>query len=63
MTNTFTMREFRNQGVGAAFLDAVVEWGRYQDWELLIVWPSEESISLYRRAGFQKGKEEMELYY
>jgi GNAT superfamily N-acetyltransferase len=63
VANAFTIRSFRNQGIGAALLDAVVELGRQQGWEQLITWPSEESIPFYRRAGFQEGQEEMELYF
>jgi len=35
-----------------ALLDAAVEWARGRDLELLIVWPSDEAVGLYGRAGF-----------
>jgi len=33
-------------------LAATTEWARHHGIELLIVWPSERSISLYDRHGF-----------
>ena len=62
MGSVYTLRDFRNQGIGAALLDEVVKWGRHRDLQLLIVWPSEEAPPFYRRAGFQEGTEEMELH-
>jgi ribosomal protein S18 acetylase RimI-like enzyme len=63
MGNVYTLKAFRNHGIGAALLDEVVTWGRQQEYELLIVWPSDDAPPFFRRAGFQKGKEEMELYF
>lgn len=62
MGNVHTLKDFRNQGLGAALLDEAVKWGRQQGFELLIVWPSDDAPPFYRRAGFEAGKEEMELY-
>ena len=38
----------------------VLAWARARDLELLIVWPSERSRTLYARAGFRAESEIME---
>jgi len=52
LTNVYTRPAHRGQGVGATLLAATTEWARHHGIELLIVWPSERSISLYDRHGF-----------
>jgi GNAT superfamily N-acetyltransferase len=52
LTNVYTRPEFRGQGFGTRVLDAVTAWSRNSDVELLVVWPSEESVSHYERHGF-----------
>ena len=52
LTNAYTLPKNRNRGVGARILDAARDWAVDAGLELLIVWPSERSVPLYRRAGF-----------
>jgi GNAT superfamily N-acetyltransferase len=52
LTNVYTRPEFRGQGLGTLVLDAVTAWSRDSDVELLVVWPSEESVAHYERHGF-----------
>jgi RimJ/RimL family protein N-acetyltransferase len=45
LTNVFTRPEFRGQGLVTRVLDAVTAWARDSDIELLVVWPSEASVT------------------
>ena len=53
VTNTFVLAEHRQRGVGTALLNGAIAWAADSGLELLIVWPSERSVSFYRRAGFE----------
>jgi GNAT superfamily N-acetyltransferase len=57
LTNVYTRPEQRNRGIGSALLAQVEDWARANDVELLVVWPSEESVSFYERAGFATGRD------
>lgn len=52
LTNVYTRPEFRGRGIGSLVLDAVTNWARSADLELLVVWPSETSVAHYVRHGF-----------
>ncbi|MBX7218796.1 MAG: GNAT family N-acetyltransferase [Blastocatellia bacterium] len=52
LTNFYTVPARRNQGVGKQLLETVCSWARTEDFELLLVSPSDESLSLYQRFGF-----------
>ena len=52
LTNVYTRPEFRGRGIGGRVLDAVTTWALETDVELLVVWPSEASLSHYERHGF-----------
>ena len=58
-----TIPEYRNQGVGSALMDKVKTWCREQHLEELVVWPSEESVSFYERAGFKGENDVMEMLF
>jgi GNAT superfamily N-acetyltransferase len=57
VTNVYTRPDQRGRGVGAALLDRVTSWATAEDVELLVVWPSEESVGFYERAGFASGRD------
>ena len=57
LTNVYTRAERRNEGIGPKLLDKVTGWAREMDVELLLVWPSEESVTFYERAGFASGRD------
>ncbi|MBA3376851.1 MAG: GNAT family N-acetyltransferase [Actinobacteria bacterium] len=52
LTNVYTKPAFRDRGLGGRVLDAATAWARDENIELLVVWPSEESVGFYRRHGF-----------
>jgi GNAT superfamily N-acetyltransferase len=51
VTNVYVEPEHRG-GLGKALVGEAVRWAEDQGLETLLVWPSERSVSLYRRAGF-----------
>jgi ribosomal protein S18 acetylase RimI-like enzyme len=54
LTNVYTVPAWRGLGVGTRLLREIQEWCRAESVELLVVWPSEESVELYRRLGFER---------
>ena len=52
VTNVYTGPSYRNQGIGSELMRHVLAWAKAQDLEFLVVWPGEESIRFYKRAGF-----------
>jgi GNAT superfamily N-acetyltransferase len=61
ITENYTLPQFRNRGIGSNLLRHIINWARKQDYELLIVYPSQEARSFYARAGFQERCDVMEL--
>lgn len=61
LTNTYTKPEFRGKGIGGELLKNVIEWAKGEDFELLLVYPSEESVNFYERLGFENDKEVLKL--
>jgi ribosomal protein S18 acetylase RimI-like enzyme len=57
VTNVYTRPEHRGRGIGTALLEHVTSWAAEQQVELLIVWPSDESLGFYERAGFSSGRD------
>lgn len=54
VTNTYVAPTHRGRGVGGRLLEVVIAAAREQGHEFLIVWPSEEALSFYARAGFRE---------
>jgi ribosomal protein S18 acetylase RimI-like enzyme len=54
MTNVYTRPSHRSRGIGGQLVERAQEAAREADVELIIVWPSEESISFYERYGFDR---------
>jgi ribosomal protein S18 acetylase RimI-like enzyme len=52
VTNTYTKPEYRNQGIGTKLLQHLINFAQQQPIELLIAWPSEQSVTFYERNGF-----------
>lgn len=61
ITNNYTQPEYRNQGIGSKLMDHVKKWAEEEDYELLIVYPSDDSVSFYERAGFVEENDVMQL--
>lgn len=57
VTNVYTRPQYRGQGIGANLLEHVTTWATGRDVELLFVWPSDESVAFYERAGFASGRD------
>ncbi len=60
VTNFYVVPSQRNRGLGTALLEALKLHARGLGMDVLIVWPSERSDPLYRRAGFQPSAELLE---
>lgn len=54
VTNAYVAETHRGQGVGGKLLEVVLAAARERGHEFLIVWPSEEALSFYVRAGFKE---------
>lgn len=52
LTNVYTRPAFRGQGIGAKLIERAQDAAREENVELMIVWPSDESIEFYKRHGF-----------
>ena len=61
LTNVYVEPACRNGGIGAALIQNAVAWAKAERLELLIVWPSEPSLGLYRRAGFTGTEPPLEM--
>jgi GNAT superfamily N-acetyltransferase len=53
VTNCYVAQEHRGAGLGSRMLHLLVDLARARKMEFLTVWPSEMSVSFYKRAGFQ----------
>ena len=61
IVNNYTRPEHRGRRVATRLLAFVKDRAREQDFELLIVWPSERAVPYYARGGFEWDNEVMEL--
>ena len=57
LTNVYTRKEYRNQGIGTELLSYIKGYLTEQKCELLFVWPSEKSMNWYERNGFSPENE------
>lgn len=57
LTNVYTRREYRNQGIGTELLTYIKGYLTEQNCELVFVWPSEKSRNWYKRNGFNPENE------
>ena len=62
MTNVYTLKDFRNKGIGSKLLTTINEWAQNSKYEFIIVWPSNNSIGYYKKNGYIESKEAMEFY-
>ena len=61
LTNFYVRPEHRSKGVGAKLLSEALAWSRSEKAELVLLWPTERSRSLYARHGFLPADDFMEL--
>ena len=61
LTNFYVRPEERGQGFGSQLLAEALSWTRSNNAELVLLWPTERSKSLYARHGFVTADDFMEL--
>jgi GNAT superfamily N-acetyltransferase len=57
LTNVYTRPDSRGRGIGSAVIATAQEAARDADVEVMIVWPSDESVEFYEREGFERPDE------
>lgn len=62
MTNVYTVPEYRNTGIGSKVLSSINKWVKENNFEFVIVWPSNESINYYKKNGYVHSTEPMEYF-
>lgn len=60
MTNVYTCPEYRGQGIGGKLLAAVNTWAAAEQYEFMIVWPSEAGVRHYEKHGYARCSDPME---
>ena len=61
ITNVYVREEARGCGIGSRLLEAALAWSKAQDIHAVILWPTEQSRSLYLRHGFAVRDDLLEL--
>lgn len=61
MTNVYTVPAWRGKGVGGKLLSQINAWVKDNDYEFVIVWPSEEGTEFYKRYGYAQCQEPLEF--
>ncbi|GAA0339887.1 hypothetical protein GCM10008967_32830 [Bacillus carboniphilus] len=62
MTNVYTVLEHRNTGIGSQLLSTINHWIKENNFEFVIVWPSEEAVNYYKKNGYVHCTEPMEYF-
>ncbi|VDG97746.1 Predicted acetyltransferase involved in intracellular survival and related acetyltransferases [Lysinibacillus sphaericus] len=62
MTNVYTLPEYRNKGIGSHVLSSMNKWVKDNNFEFVIVWPSEDSINYYKENGYVHCNQPMEYF-
>ena len=57
LTNVYTRKAYRNQGVGARLMQHIQTELTKENCELIFAWPSEKSMNWYKRMGFASDDE------
>ena len=57
LTNVYTRKAYRNQGVGARLMQHIQTELAKENCELIFAWPSEKSMNWYKRMGFSSDDE------
>jgi GNAT superfamily N-acetyltransferase len=61
ITNVYVRPERRGAGIGGALMGAAIAWCRARSVDSLILWPTDESRTLYERLGFEAAPRLLEL--
>lgn len=62
MMNVYTIKEFRNKGIGSKLLTTINEWAKEHKYEFIIVWPSDDAINYYKKNDYVHCTEPMEYF-
>lgn len=62
MTNVYTVPDYRNKGVGEKLLTSVNNWIKENNYEFVMVWPSDEAVNFYKKNGYVHCTEPMEYF-
>lgn len=62
MTNVYTIKEYRNKGIGSKLIDSINKWTKENRYEFIIVWPSEESNNFYKKNKYVQCAEALEYF-
>ena len=62
MTNVYTVPEYRNMGIGSKLLSFINNWIEENNYEFVIVWPSERGVNYYQKNGYALCQEPMEYF-
>jgi GNAT superfamily N-acetyltransferase len=60
LSNLYVQASARG-GVGTQLLETAIAWARGHAVDRVVLWPSDRSVSLYRRHAFLRGSDVMEL--
>ncbi len=61
VTNFYVQEGARGKGIGSLLLEAALNWSKAQGVQAVILWPTEQSRSLYLRHGFAVREDLMEM--
>jgi GNAT superfamily N-acetyltransferase len=61
LTNFYVREAHRGQGIGTQLLSAVLDWSKANNAHTIILWPREQSKTLYARHGFTAADDLMQL--
>lgn len=62
VTNVYTIPEYRNKGIGSKVHELINTWIKENNYEFVIVWPSDEAINYYKKNGYVHCTEPMEYF-
>ncbi|HEV2125623.1 MAG TPA: GNAT family N-acetyltransferase, partial [Chloroflexota bacterium] len=62
VTNVYVEPTSRNRGIGSRLLRQVIDWARNERLQMLILWPSDRSLTFYERAGCVRSPDALELH-
>ena len=60
-TNFYVRNDCRGCGIGSQLFTSALAWAQTKNAHLAILWPTERSVSFYRRHGFSASADLMEL--